>query len=268
VLIDAAVRTDVGRVRLRNEDSYGLFSDMTFYVVADGMGGHVGGEIASEMAVETMLLSLRETQNEDLTPLLDSEGLCSVGGRRLFLAVQEANRKLFEKSFQDPQLAGMGTTVAAVLFEEQENLASVCHVGDSRVYRVRGRQIEQLTEDHSLVQQLFRAGTISRQKLKTSPHRHVLTRALGVELMVQPSVRIEKPQVGDLFLLCSDGVHEVVDEAEILSVVTQEGVDLQEACDALVTMANNRGGQDNSTVILLRYSALEGGDANPDLTRY
>ena len=257
MLIDAAVRTDVGRVRQRNEDSYGLFSDLTFYVVADGMGGHVGGEIASEMAVETMLLSLQETQNEDLTPFLDPEGLCSVGGRRLFLAVQEANRKLFEKCLQEPQLAGMGTTVAAVLFEQHEELASICHVGDSRVYRIRAGQIEQLTEDHSLVQQLFRAGKIAPQKLKTSPQRHILTRALGTELMVQPSVRIEKSQSGDLFLLCSDGVHGVIDEAEILSVITREGVNLQEACNVLVSLANERGGRDNSTVLLLRYRKVE-----------
>lgn len=263
MLVDAAGRTDVGRVRLRNEDSYGLFSDLTFYVVADGMGGHVGGEIASEMAVETMLLSLRETQNEDLTPLLDSEGLCSLGGRRLFLAVQEANRKLCEKSLQEPQLTGMGTTVAAVLFDKRENLASICHAGDSRVYRVREGQIEQLTEDHSLVQQLFQAGKIGRQKLKTSPHRHILTRALGVDSVVQPSVRIEKPRSGDIFLLCSDGVHGVVDEAEILSAVTREGIDLQEACDALVGMANERGGQDNSTVILLRCRTSEAAGCQP-----
>ncbi|HEV8717590.1 MAG TPA: Stp1/IreP family PP2C-type Ser/Thr phosphatase [Candidatus Binatia bacterium] len=261
--IDAAVRTDVGRVRLRNEDSYGLFSDLTFYVVADGMGGHVGGEIASGMAVETMLFSLRETQNEDLTPFLDPEGLCSVGGRRLFLAVQEANRKLCEKSRQEPQLAGMGTTVAAVLFNAQENLASICHVGDSRVYRIREGEVEQLTEDHSLVQQLFRAGRIGRQNLKTSPHRHVLTRALGVELVVQPSLRLEKPRPGDIFLLCSDGVHGVVDESEILSTVTQEGVNLQDACDTLVDLANERGGQDNSTVILLRYRPSAVGGCQP-----
>lgn len=265
MLIHGAVRTDIGKVRLKNEDAFGFFPDMTFYVVADGMGGHAGGEVASSLTIEIMRLSLQETQDEDLTPITDSEGRHSVGGRRLFIAVQRANSKVFERSRRDPGLAGMGTTVTAVLFNDREDLASICHVGDSRMYRVRAGHIEQLTEDDSVVQQLFREGKIGLQELKTSPHRHTLTQALGVSPIVQPAVRIEKPWQGDIFVICSDGVHGAVEEAEILNTVTQEGLDLQKACDTLVNLANERGGRDNSTIIILRYDN-EGVEGDRTLT--
>jgi serine/threonine protein phosphatase PrpC len=209
---------------------------------------------ASALAVETMRLSLQETQAEDFTPMTDPEGRCFGAERRLLIAVQQANSRVLEMSRQDPRLAGMGTTVAAVLFEEREGLASICHVGDSRVYRVRARRIEQLTEDHSLAQQLFRDGKIGLQEVKASPHRHILTQALGVSPVVQPTLRVEELRKGDIFIICSDGVHGVIEvEEEILNVLVREGSDLQKACDALVDLANARGGRDNSTVIILRY---------------
>jgi len=161
MLVRGAARTDLGKVRIKNEDSFGFFPDRSFYVVADGMGGHAGGQIASALAIETMLRSIIDTQTEDLTPLIDSEGRSCIGCRRLFLAIQQANAAIWEKSYQEPGLLGMGTTVAAILFEPQENLASISHVGDSRVYHVRNHYIEQLTEDHSFVQQLFREGKLS-----------------------------------------------------------------------------------------------------------
>ena len=161
----------------------------------------------------------------------------------------------------------MGTTVAAVLFDRREDLASICHVGDSRVYRVQAGHIEQLTEDHSLVQQLFRDGKISLQEMKTSPHRHILTQAVGVGPIIQPAVRVEKPQQGEIFVICSDGVHGVVGEEEILSAITQGGPDLEKVCDTLVNLANGRGGRDNSTIIILRYDdsgeEAEGSDPEP-----
>ncbi|MGH7963526.1 MAG: Stp1/IreP family PP2C-type Ser/Thr phosphatase [Candidatus Binatia bacterium] len=256
--IRAAVQTDTGKVRSNNQDAFAVFPDADFYAVADGMGGHVGGEVASTLAVETMHRSLQETQDEDLTPVTDPGGLQSVGGRRLSIAVQHANSQVFERSQQEPHLTGMGTTVAAVLFDQKEHLASICHVGDSRVYRIRTQHIEQLTEDHSLVQQLFREGKIGLPEIKVSPHRHILTQAVGVGPLVRPAVRIERSQPGDIFLLCSDGVHGMVEAEEILRVVTQEWPDLQKACDALVNLANERGGRDNSTVVLLSYGDTDG----------
>jgi len=253
VSICGAVKTDTGKVRAKNEDSSGFFPDAAFYIVADGMGGHVGGERASALAVETMHGVLQETEGEDLTPITIQNGWSSVAGRRLFLAIQRANNKVFEMSQRDPNLNGMGTTVAAVLFDEQESVAGICHVGDSRVYRIREGVIERLTEDHSLVQQLLKEGKIGPTEVKTFPHRHVLTQAVGVSPLVQPSVRLERPQSGDIYLLCSDGIHGVVDDEDMLRIIQQTAPDLEKACDTLVNLANDRGGRDNSTIILLSY---------------
>ena len=251
--IRGAAKSEVGKVRLKNEDTFGFFPGTSFYVVADGMGGHAGGEIASQLAVETMQTSLQETQDEDLTPILDAEGRSSLAGRRLLIAAERANGEILGASRQNPELNGMGTTIAAVLFEERGQQASICHVGDSRVYRVRERQIEQLTEDHSLVQQLLREEKISLQEAKTSPHRHVLIQALGIGPEVHPAVRIETANPGDIFILCSDGVHGVVEAGEILEAVTHATNDLRTVCDTLLNLANNRGGPDNCTVVVLQY---------------
>lgn len=250
--ICGAARSDTGRVRSKNEDAFGFFPESDFYVVADGMGGHAGGEIASTLAVETMRASLEKTKDEDLTPILDGWGQTSVAGRRLLIAVEQANQKLFAMSQQHPELTGMGTTIAAILFDDSNAQASICHVGDSRVYRIRDKKIEQLTEDHSVIQQLLRDGKISPQEMKTSPHRHILSRAVGAGPAVQPAIRIEKPQPGDVFLLCSDGVHGVVEADELLDIVMQEESDLWRACDTLINLVNSRGGPDNCTVIILR----------------
>jgi protein phosphatase len=220
--------------------------------VADGMGGHAGGSIASALAIETMLLSLIHTQHEDLTPLIDSEGRSCVGCRRLFLAVQQANTAIWQKSCQEPSLFGMGTTVAAILFDNPENLANICHVGDSRVYHVRNSYIEQLTEDHSFVQQLFREGKMSLEEMKDSPQRHILTQAVGINPTVQPALVTAQLQPRDLFVLCSDGLHGVVSEEEILQVTDRNSDNLQQACDVLINLADDRGSPDNCTIILLR----------------
>jgi len=160
---------------------------------------------------------------------------------------------VFEMSQQDPTLTGMGTTVAAVLFDAEESVAGICHVGDSRVYRIREGAIERLTEDHSLVQQLLREGKIGPTDVKTFPHRHVLTQAVGVSPLIQPTVRLERPQSGDIYLLCSDGIHGVIDDEDILRIIKETSPDLEKACDTLVNLANERGGRDNSTIIALSY---------------
>ncbi len=260
MLIRSAVKTDLGRTRTENEDSFGFFPDQVFYVIADGMGGHVGGKIASTLAVETMLNSLQCTQTEDLTPVQDQAGHLSMGGSRLLLAVREANKAILERSLQDPTLEGMGTTVAALLFDKRDDAISICHVGDSRVYRVHQGSIEQLTEDHSFVQELFRKGKIGLQEMKVSPHRHILIQAVGISPLIDPKFCRIPPQPGDFFLLCSDGLHGVVEEQEILQVLTQEGPDLEQRCETLVRLANERGGKDNCTVILLQCEAESEGE--------
>jgi protein phosphatase len=241
----------VGKVRHTNEDAFGFFSDAAFYVVADGMGGHVGGEVASALAVEAMRASLQETQGEDLTAAVDQFGRRSVAGRRLIIAAGQANTRVLAMSQQHPDLTGMGTTIAAVLFEEEKQQVNICHVGDSRVYRVRASAIEQLTEDHSLVQQLVRAGKITRQDAHTHPHRHVLLQALGISPVIEATLRIEESQPDEVFVLCSDGIHGVVAEEEMLTAVRQSDSDPHRVCDTLVELANQRGGADNCTVLVL-----------------
>src|SRR5262249_18534389 len=147
--------------------------------------------------------------------------------------------KVFDTSQREPDLRGMGTTVAAVLFDDTDGLVTICHVGDSRVYRLRAGGIELLTEDPSLGQELVRQGKIALQEVKTFPHRHVLTQAGGVSPSVQPAVRVERPQPGDIFLISSDGVHGSMEETEILDAVARGETDLQRACDAMVDLAND-----------------------------
>jgi protein phosphatase len=248
-----AAKTDIGGVRLKNEDALGFFPEISCYIVADGMGGHAGGQIASVLAINTMRVSLEETKDEDLTPVLDLQGQSSVSARRLLIAVERANYEIFSLSQSDPQFTGMGTTIASLLFDETKEQVSICHVGDSRVYRVRARSIEQLTEDHSLAQELIHRTRDAPQEFRMAVPRHILARAVGVEPMVRPTIRIERPQTGDLFVVCSDGVHGVLDAAGILETVTREAKDLSRACDMLIDIVNTQGGRDNSTVILLRY---------------
>lgn len=253
MLIHGAAKTDIGGVRRKNEDAFGFFPEVNCYIVADGMGGHAGGQIASALAIKTMRASLEETKDEDLTPVLDLHGQSSVSARRLLIAVERANYEVFSLSQKDPQLTGMGTTIASLLFDGTKEQVSICHVGDSRVYRVRAGSIEQLTEDHSLAQELAHRERETSQELRIAVPRHILARAVGVEPMVRPTIRIEKLQAGDLFVVCSDGVHGVLDAASILQMVTRDAQDLSQVCDVLIDYVNQQGGRDNSTVILLRY---------------
>lgn len=257
-----AVRTDVGRVRKENQDAYGLFPDLGAYVVADGLGGHRGGQVASRMAVDAIRAALEATGDDDLTPVTDPGGRTSIGGRRLAIAIEEANDRVREAS-HEPAHQGMGSTVAAVLFDRQYEVVAIAHVGDSRVFRVRGDRIEQLTEDHTVVQQWVREGRLSPDDARTSAHRHMITQALGTQERVRPGLRLERPEAGDVFLLTSDGVHDLVPAEQIAAVVREGGADLEWMCHRLVDMANDAGGRDNSTVLAMR---CERSDAGEDTT--
>ncbi|MGH7964381.1 MAG: PP2C family protein-serine/threonine phosphatase, partial [Candidatus Binatia bacterium] len=254
--IHSAVKTDRGRVRQRNEDAFGLFPTLNLYVVADGLGGHVGGEIASALAVDVLGSALRESP--DWQPSFpDPPFAMSAGGARLVAAVHQAHREVQARSEREPALAGMGTTLAALWLDGDGPVvvAYICHVGDSRVYRIRAGAITQLTADHSLASQLLREGTLHPQELPTFRYRHVLTQALGVSPQLQPDLRGEALEVGDVFLLCTDGIYREVPEAEMLAVVQAVGAELQAVCEMLVTLANERGGRDDSTILALRYVA-------------
>ncbi len=249
--ITSAVRTDRGKVRSRNEDAFGIFPELQTYVVADGMGGQQGGVVASTLTVETICRALQDVDEHPHR----TNGVKMPPSLSLLNAVQQAHAQVLELSRCQLSLLGMGTTVAAVSFSSSQQAAVICHVGDTRVYRLRDTVLEQLTEDHTIGQQLVRAGLMSPQKLTTSRYRHLLTQAVGVSAEIHPAVRLETPQTGDLFLICSDGVYREIPDEEIRDTVQEAGTDLQQACDALVALANAHGGRDDSTIVALRYGS-------------
>lgn len=233
----AAGRTDVGRRRRTNEDRFGADPSIGLFLVADGMGGHTAGQVASGIAIDAMLGAVREAAaGASLT-------------ERLRAAVAVANEKIFRAATQRPELAGMGTTLVALLV--QGGRAAVAHVGDSRVYRIRSGRIRQLTDDHSLVGELQRRGEISADAAREHPHRHVLTRALGVRTEAEPDLGELTLEPGDVFVLCSDGLTQQVRDDEIAKAVTGD-LDLDVVCEGLVALANARGGDDNITTLLVR----------------
>jgi protein phosphatase len=227
--------TDTGRKRRRNEDSYVIAPPL--FAVADGMGGAQAGEIASKLAAAAL---------EDTDP-----GTLS-GEERVMSLIQEANRRVYERSNEDPSASGMGTTITVALVEDAG--VTIGHVGDSRAYRYRGGSIEQITEDHSLVNELMKSGKLSPEEAETHPQRSVITRALGTDPDVDVDSFTLETQTGDVFLLCSDGLTSMVDDDDILGVLEKHHDDLDRATKSLVSAANRGGGEDNITVIAFAIS--------------
>jgi protein phosphatase len=232
---DSAGFTDPGRKRRRNEDSYVI--DPPLFAVADGMGGAQAGEVASRLAAA----AFREFHGADD---LDPE-------ERLVAIIQEANRRIFERASDDAQVSGMGTTITAALVAS-EGLV-IGHVGDSRAYRLRENQFEQLTDDHSLVADLVRSGRLTPEEADVHPQRSVITRALGTDPEVDVDTFTVGAESGDLFLLCSDGLTTMVGDEDISKLLTTAR-DLEQAGKGLVKAANRAGGEDNVTVVLFRLA--------------
>jgi PPM family protein phosphatase len=235
-IADSAGNTDAGRKRRRNEDSF--VHAPPLFAVADGMGGAQAGEVASRLAAA----AFREFHDADD---LDPE-------ERVATIIQEANRRIYERAKSDAQASGMGTTITAALVTG--NGVAVGHVGDSRAYRLRNGQLEQLTEDHSLVADLVRSGRLSPDEADSHPQRSVITRALGTDPHVDVDTFTAEAEPGDVFLLCSDGLTTMVGDDEIAETVARSST-LEEATKALVKAANRAGGEDNVTVVIFR---LEG----------
>ncbi len=227
--------TDVGRVRSHNEDS-SLVNDLVF-AVADGMGGHRGGAVASQMALDSLEASFTEPTSEALVA-----------------AAYDANEAVFERSNDDPELRGMGTTLVAIAPVDEEDpdseLVAWVHVGDSRIYLYRDDELQQLTEDHSLVEQWVREGTISAEEARSHPQRNILTRALGIGSEVGIDAGTVIPYAGDRFVLCSDGLFNEVDEPRIEATLRRLA-DPEDASQELVRQAVENGGRDNITVIVI-----------------
>ncbi len=250
--IEAAAKTDIGRVRHNNEDAFALVPEINLWVVSDGMGGEAHGEVASAIAVETIVAACRHASS-DLPPLNsgDSNAGTSERGSRLLSAAHLANREIFNSAAQNPDRHGMGATVVAAWLDE--NRLSLVNVGDSRAYLLHSGEIEQLTADHTLVAERVRRGIISPQQAETSTIQNVLIRALGVHAEVEPDIREFELNPDETLLLCTDGLTRLVNDSEIAKIILA-APNAQSAADQLVTLANERGGQDNVTVIVVRFS--------------
>ncbi len=243
-----AAKTDVGRVRNHNEDSFGLLPEDRVFVVADGMGGHESGEVASRLAVDTLTEFYAHTRDDDATwPYRALRGL-SADANRLVCAIRLANQRIYARSGADAGQRRMGTTIVAVAAVGDR--AILGHAGDSRAYRIRDGRLEQLTRDHSFLEDMKRAYPgMSDEEQRAFPHKNVITRALGMREDVEVEVQ-EQPLIpGDRLLLCSDGLCGLIDDAALLEA--GQYPDLQRACDDLVARANAAGGTDNVTVILV-----------------
>ena len=235
--------SDLGRQRQGNEDNYFVRSPL--FVVADGMGGAQAGEVASEMAVESFDAGLGDSA--------PAEGLVRI--------IQEANRRIHDRSRSDEQAAGMGTTCTAAYVGESD--VTIAHVGDSRAYLWRGGELTRLTRDHSLVGELVARGKLTEEQAEAHPQRSVITRALGPEREVQVDVETFAARGGDVYLLCSDGLTSMIHEVGVRPVLERTSDDLEHAGRELVAAANAAGGRDNITVILFRLEDV-GGAADGD----
>ena len=241
VVGDYAAKTDTGKKRRRNEDAFVLAPPL--FAVADGMGGAQAGEIASKLAAA----ALEDTDPGRLT-----------GPERVASLIQEANRRVHERSSVDPATSGMGTTMTVALVEDDGVV--IGHVGDSRAYLVRGHEIEQITEDHSLVNELLKSGKLSAEEAETHPQRSVITRAVGTDPDVDVDSFTVHTQDGDVFLICSDGLTDMVDDRAILDAVEHHRDNLDRLTKQLVSAANRGGGEDNITVVAFSIGELVGVD--------
>ena len=240
----------VGRQRQHNEDTFLVADEAKLYLVADGMGGHAAGEIASRIAVDSISEFILHTKEDDGTwPHAYDENYRRTTNR-LMAAVRLANTRVLEAMRKDARLRGMGTTVVACLADD--TTMSVAHVGDSRAYLIRDGQLSRLTNDHSWVFEQVQAGMLTEAEAEKHPLRNVITRALGGALSVSPDAAEVESRPGDVYLLCSDGLTGMVPEEEILRVVTDSSGDIEKACQVLIDTANERGGLDNVTAILVR----------------
>ena len=250
-----AVSTDPGLRRSSNEDSYCMRPDLGLFMVADGMGGHVAGEVASRIAVDTIQTFISETAGADRhrTWPFPYETSLSPEANRLKAAFRLANRQIASAMADSSDLRGMATTASALLTSERR--ACVAHVGDSRVYVLRGGDLVQLTNDHSWVEEQVRAGAMTPSAARQHPWRNVVTRALAGGDDPEIDVKDISPDRGERFLLCSDGLFAVATNDQIAGILGDRAASLQEICDRLIAAANAGGGPDNITTVVIQVDA-------------
>ena len=248
--LEIILRTDPGIVRGHNEDAVFANPNQGFVILADGMGGYNAGEVASGMA--TMLLS-SEMENAFATSPpheLDEESGQRFARRCLLEKIAVANAAIYHSAESQPQYAGMGTTLVAALF--CDNQLTVAHIGDSRLYRLRGEEFALLTRDHSFLQEQIDSGVLSVEEARFSQNKNLVTRALGVDPVVEAEIQDYEVQAGDIYLLCSDGLNDMVEDEEIQLTLHMLSANLELAATQLVQMANDNGGRDNVSVILVK----------------
>lgn len=228
----SAFRTDVGKVRANNQDAPIVSEKLRLYGVADGMGGHKGGEVASTSARDDLLREL-----EGKTP-----SVATLSG-----AIEEVNRQIYHQQEHDDALTGMGTTLSVLWMSD--NFVYIGHVGDSRVYLLRDGEFKQMTLDHSLVEQLVREGVLTEEEAQNHPMRNIITRAIGTDESVEVDVVVEERRKGDLWLACSDGLHGLVDDRQMRDALRQYAP--EKAADVLLKAALDAGGRDNVTLVIV-----------------
>ena len=251
-VLRAAGMTDVGQEREHNEDAFGLMREFNLFMVADGMGGHRAGDVASQMAIQAVTDFFHMTEKEDITWPFHFDPNLPFAVNRLVTALQVANNKIFRGSLESNEHQGMGTTAVGIHFVDGHSKCHIAHVGDSRCYRLRHGELKLLTVDHSLINDYLKAAPdLSEEQLAELP-RNVITRALGMQDAVTVDVQTEPIEVGDCFLLCSDGLNGMLSDDEIRDIIIDRLDDLKGALSSLIALANEKGGEDNITAILAK----------------
>jgi protein phosphatase len=242
--------TDTGSVREHNEDAIGCNDDIALAVLADGMGGHRGGEMASAITVSTILDDITGKVKNIKTASIFNDSGYSATSQIIYEAVTLANKNVYDSSEAHTQYRGMGTTVVVVLF--YDNRFTVAHVGDSRLYRLRNGKLEQLTRDHSLVQDLIDRDFYTPEQAKNSLNKNLITRAIGIDCKVQIDIQEDNAMVNDIYLLCSDGVTDMIEDNLIKTIMIENSENLEKATAEIIRMANEHGGKDNISALMAK----------------
>jgi PPM family protein phosphatase len=248
--IEIVGKTDTGLVRDHNEDVISCDENLGLAVLADGMGGHRGGEVASAITVSTILEQLSKKLKKRKPGETDEETGYSLESIAVHEAVNLANGNVYASSSENTQYRGMGTTIVVLLF--YDNRFTVAHVGDSRLYRLRDDVLEQITRDHSLMQELIDRGFYTPEQARKSLNKNLVTRAIGIEEKIQVDILEDVAQTDDIYLLCSDGVTDMVEDGLIYKTIMENSKDLTMAASELIRQANEYGGKDNASAILAR----------------
>jgi protein phosphatase len=249
-VLEIASSTDPGMVRSHNEDSVAADTANGLVVLADGMGGYNAGEVASGMATTVIITEMQQSLTKVQPHEIDPKTSQQVAARLVREQVMKANTSIYQAAQSQPQYAGMGTTLVVCLF--YDNKVLVAHLGDSRLYLLRDGNFNQVTRDHSLLQEQIDSGLITAEQAKNAQHKNLVTKALGIDPSVEPEIHEYPVQPNDIYLLCSDGLCDMVDDEDIGMAVQTFGNNLKMAASHLVQMANDNGGRDNVSVILVR----------------